>query len=59
MKNNKQLQIYLELLVNNTVFTKHGKREIPSRYLITLAKYYHTSTDYILELTDYSRPYHK
>lgn len=33
-----------------------GKREIPARYLQTLAKYYHTSTDYILELTDDTKP---
>ncbi len=25
-----------------------GKREIPSRYLIPLAEYYHTTVDYIL-----------
>ena len=34
-----------------------GKRDIPAKYLPILAKFYHTSTDYILELTDDSRPY--
>lgn len=29
-----------------------GQRDIPTDVLITLAKYYHTTTDYILELTD-------
>lgn len=31
---------------------EHGEREIPVWALIKLAKYYHTSTDYILGLTD-------
>ena len=29
-----------------------GKRDIPTEILIKLAKFYKTSTDYILELTD-------
>ena len=29
-----------------------GTRDIPTEVLIALAKYYNTSTDYILELTD-------
>ena len=29
-----------------------GQRDIPTDVLILLAKYYHTSTDYILGLTD-------
>ncbi len=29
-----------------------GKRDIPTEILIKLAKFYQTSTDYILELTD-------
>ena len=29
-----------------------GKREIPTRLVVMLAKYYKTSTDYILGLTD-------
>ena len=29
-----------------------GKREIPTRFVIALAKYYKTSTDYILGLTN-------
>lgn len=29
-----------------------GLRDIPSDILIALAKYYNTTTDYILELTD-------
>jgi len=34
-----------------------GKREIPARYLSILAKFYNTSIDYILELTDDEKPY--
>ena len=29
-----------------------GKRDIPAEYIKILAKYYNTSSDYILELTD-------
>ncbi len=34
-----------------------GKRDIPAEFIRTLAKYYNTSTDYILELTDDIKPY--
>ena len=34
-----------------------GKRDIPLDCLIFLAKFYKTSTDYILELTDERNPY--
>lgn len=33
-----------------------GKRDIPTEVLIQLAHLYHTSTDYILGLTDNSAP---
>jgi len=36
-----------------------GKRDIPTEVLIKLAEYYHTSTDYLLELTDIKDPYPK
>lgn len=36
-----------------------GKRDIPAEYIRILAKYYNTSTDYILELTDEIKPYRK
>lgn len=36
---------------------ERGEREIPAWALIKLAKYYHTSTDYLLGLTDRSDPY--
>lgn len=34
-----------------------GKRDIPSEVLIRLARYYDTSVDYLLGLTDEVRPY--
>lgn len=34
-----------------------GKRQIPINLLIKLAKYYNTSIDYILDLTDEIKPY--
>lgn len=34
-----------------------GKRTIPVNYLKILAKFYNTSCDYILELTDEIKPY--
>ena len=33
-----------------------GQRDIPTSILIALARYYHTSTDYILGLTDDPSP---
>ena len=31
---------------------EQGKKEIPLRHIITLSKFYNTSIDYIVELTD-------
>lgn len=36
-----------------------GKRDIPTEVLIKLAEFYHTSTDYLLGLTDERNPYKK
>ena len=36
-----------------------GKRDIPAEYIKILAKYYNTSSDYILELTDEIKKYKK
>ena len=36
-----------------------GKRTLPYELLIELAKYYNTSTDYILGLTNEKKPYKK
>ena len=34
-----------------------GKRDLPTEVLNQLARFYHTSTDYLLGLTDISTPY--
>lgn len=34
-----------------------GKRDIPTDVLIKLCRYYHTSVDYLLGLTDEQTPY--
>lgn len=34
-----------------------GKRDISAEYIRKLAKYYNTSSDYILEITDEITPY--
>ena len=36
---------------------ENGQRQLPLGLLVALALYYHTSTDYILELTDQREPY--
>ena len=36
---------------------ENGKRDIPTDVLIQLARYYDTSVDYILDLTDEITPY--
>ena len=38
---------------------EYGKFPLKIEYLIKLAQYYNTSTDYILGLTDEKEPYHK
>lgn len=38
---------------------ERGLRDIPTDVLIRLARFYKTSTDYILGLTNNSKPYHK
>ena len=45
-----QKEIAALLGIGQRVYSTYetGKREIPSRYLIVLADYYHTSVDYLL-----------
>ena len=38
---------------------EQGNRTIPIEHLIKLAKYYNTSIDYLVELTNNNRPYSK
>ena len=56
-KTQKELAEYLGMKQPQYYRYETGLRDIPSDILIALAKYYHTSTDYILELTDNKTPY--
>ena len=54
-----QKQVAAYLGIDQRVYSNYetGKREIPTRFIIALAKLYGTSTDYILNLTDNPKPY--
>lgn len=53
----KALADYLHIRQNTYSQYENGQRQIPLNTLIQLAYYFHTSTDYILGLTDERRPY--
>ena len=55
----KAIASYLHIKQNTYSQYENGQRQIPLELLISLAKYYGTSTDYILELTDVKIPYPK
>ena len=48
---------YLNIKQNTYCQYERGQRQIPIDLLIKLAKYYHVSVDYILNLTDIRTPY--
>ena len=48
---------FLHLKQNTYSQYENGHRQIPLDALIKLADYYHTSVDYLLELTDEMKPY--
>ena len=48
----KELADYLHVKQNTYSQYENGKRQLPIEVLIALAKYYQTSTDYLLGLTD-------
>lgn len=54
-----QKEIGAYLGIDQRVYSNYetGKREIPTRFVIALAKFYKTSTDYILGLTNEIKPY--
>ena len=53
-----QKQVADLLGIDQRVYSNYEtrKREIPTRFVVKLAKYYKTSTDYILGLTDNNKP---
>ncbi len=56
-----QKQVADVLGIDQRVYSNYetGKREIPTRYVIKLADFYNTSTDYILGRTNTPAPYKK
>lgn len=52
-----EVATYLHIKQNTYSQYETGQRQIPLYCLIALAKYYKTSTDYILGLTDERKPY--
>jgi transcriptional regulator with XRE-family HTH domain len=54
-----QREVAAILYIQQNTYSQYeaGQRQIPVTVLIHLAEYFHTSVDYILELTDVPYPY--
>ena len=57
----KQREVAAYLYIDQSLYSNYerGKREIPTCFVIKLAKLYNTSTDYLLGLTNDLKPYRK
>ena len=53
----KQIAIILEITRQQYGLYENGQRTIPIEKLIKLADFYNTSTDYLLGLTNETKPY--
>ena len=53
----REIAEFLHIKQNTYSQYENGQRQIPIECLILLAKYYNTSTDYILGLTNNPTPY--
>ena len=53
----KTIAEYLNIKQNAYSHYETGSRQIPLEALIKLARYYNTSVDYLLGLTDERKPY--
>ena len=53
----KEIAAYLHVSQNTYSQYENGQRQLPIECLIALAKFYNTSTDYILGLTEERKPY--
>lgn len=53
----KEVAVYLHIQQNTYSQYESGKRQLPIEHLISLARLYGTSTDYLLGLTDVETPY--
>ena len=53
-----QKEVASFLGIDQRVYSNYetGKREIPTRFVVALADFYRTSTDYILGLTNNPKP---
>lgn len=58
-KSQKEIANILGLQQNSYSQIENGKNNLQVDHLIKLANYYHTSTDYLLGLTDEIQPYPK
>lgn len=56
-----QTQIAKYLNMSQTGYSKYetGENDVPTKILIELAKFYDTSIDYLLELTNEIKPYQR
>ncbi len=54
----KQKEVAAYLGIDQRVYSNYetGKREIPTRFVIALSKFYNTSADYILSMTNNPKP---
>lgn len=54
-----QREIAAQLHIGQNTYSQYenGQRQLPIGILIALARFYHTSTDYLLGLTDEQKPY--
>lgn len=55
----REIAEHLHIKQNTYSQYENGQRQIPVSILIELAKFYETSTDYILGLTNVKKPYKK
>ena len=55
----REIADYLHIKQNTYSQYENGQRQLPIECLIALSKYYNTSTDYILGLTDERKPYRR
>ena len=55
----REIAEYLHIRQNTYSQYENGQRQIPIEMLISLARYYNVSTNYILELTNTKIPYPK
>jgi len=56
-----QLKVQMETGISQSTLSKYeqGEQSPTSENLIILAKYYNTSVDFLLDLTDEKKPYHQ